>query len=94
MRRKLMALTALATVLLIGAVLAAESFTSAPPQRRRGGGGFGRYRAAGSSTDLPIQNIPYDGKFTFLRLRFDEALSSPTRQYEFGVDLYATQTGR
>lgn len=55
-------------------------------QRRRGYGGFGRYGGIGSSTNLPISNIPYDGKFTFLRLRFDEAYSSPSRRYEFGVD--------
>ena len=55
-------------------------------QRPRGFGRFGGYRSIGSSTNLPISNIPYDGKFTFLRLRFDEAYSSPSGRYEFGVD--------
>ena len=55
---------------------------SGTTQRR----GFGRYRGVGSSTNLRINNIPYAGKFTFLRVRFDEAYSSPSRRYEFGVD--------
>jgi hypothetical protein len=66
--------------------LAAVTSPGEAPQRRRGFGGFGRYSSVGSSTDLPVNEIPYAGKFTFLRLRFDEAYTSPSRAYEFGID--------
>jgi hypothetical protein len=83
MRRALLVVCCGAALLVMGAALAADTFLEAiteMPQRRRG---FGR---VGSSKDLPIQNIPYDGKFTFLRVRFDEADTSRSRQYEFGID--------
>lgn len=86
MRKLAIAITA-ATVLLLGAAWALEAFAppaeaeAAPQRRRRGFGG------AASSADLPISNMPYEGKFTFLRLRFDEAYGGYSRQYEFGVDM-------
>jgi hypothetical protein len=92
--RKPIAGLAAALVLALGVALAATSLApgmesgtelgteSGTTQRR----GFGRYRGVGSSTNLPINNIPYAGRFTFLRVRFDEAYSSPSRRYEFGVD--------
>ena len=84
--RKPIAGFAAAVVLALGAALAATSLVppteSAAPQRRRG---YSRYRSIASSANLPINNIPYDGKFTFLRFRFDEAYTS-RGGYEFGVD--------
>jgi len=91
MRKLAMAATA-ATVLILGVAWATESFIpSAEPeaeaQRRRRGDRFGMgFGATMSSADLPITNIPYDGKFTFLRVRFDEAYGGYSRRYEFGVD--------
>jgi len=74
---------------LLAATLAVATLATAAvyyeaPQRRRGG--FGRFGGSlMSSKDLPIQNMPYNGKFRFLRLRFDEAYTSRGR-YEFGID--------
>ncbi|MGD8331574.1 MAG: DUF4159 domain-containing protein [Acidobacteriota bacterium] len=77
--RKLLAATA------VLALTAAAVASTAMPQRRRGFGGFGRYGPPMSSKDLPISNMPYVGKFTFLRLRFDTAFTSRGR-YEWGID--------
>ena len=82
--RRLLAATAIVSLTALGAGLAYEAYGGAEaPQRRRG---FSRWGSIASSKDLPIRNIPFDGKFTFLRLRFDEAMTSPSRQYEFGID--------
>lgn len=86
MMRRGLAACAAAILLALGATFAAASLASdsalEAPQRRRG---FGRFGSIGSSTDLPIRNMPYDGKFTFLRLRFDEAYTT-RGGYEFGID--------
>jgi len=89
MMRKLVAGLTTILVLALGVALAAESFgplfgEAEAPQRRRRSFGYG---GIASSANLPISNIPYDGKFTFLRLRFDEAYSSRSGRYEFGVDM-------
>ncbi len=89
MNRKLAIGLAATSVLALSAAWLVEGFSarseapagSEAPQRRRGFGGIA------SSADLPIQNIPYDGKFTFLRVRFDEAYGGYSRRYEFGVDM-------
>jgi hypothetical protein len=63
--------------------LAAES---TPQRRRRGGFSFGGMRSTSSTADLPIRNMPYVGRFQFLRLRFDEAYTS-RGNYEWGLDM-------
>ena len=78
MKAKLIAAITVGTAALLGLTLAAESLASlvntVEPQRgwRRRGGGFGGMTRAGSPGELSIQNQPQEGKFTFLRLRFDE----------------------
>jgi len=89
MMRKLAAGLTTILVLALGVALAAESFgplvgETESPQRRRRSFGYG---GIASSANLPISNIPYDGKFTFLRLRFDEAYASRSGRYEFGIDM-------
>ncbi len=93
MRRKLLAGVTATAALLIGIAVAAESWSppvaeEAPQRRRRGGGfgGFGRLGTPYSTADLPIKNMPQEGKFTFLRLRFDEAYTS-RGGYEWGLDM-------
>jgi len=85
MMRKLAMVVGTATLLILGVAWAAATFTAAPEaeaqRRRRGFGGVA------SSADLPITNMPYDGKFTFLRVRFDEAYGGYSGRYEFGVDM-------
>lgn len=84
MRNRLLAGLAVASLLTLGSAMAMEYSTGAAeaPQRRRG---FGRFSSVRTSKDLPIQNMPYDGKFTFLRLRFDDAYTS-RGGYEWGID--------
>ncbi len=90
MKRKLIATLAATAALLIGIAVAAESWApplvEEAPQRRRGGFGFGRRGVPYSTADLPIKNMPQEGKFTFLRLRFDEAYTS-RGPYEWGLDM-------
>ncbi|MCH7825099.1 MAG: DUF4159 domain-containing protein [Acidobacteria bacterium] len=94
MKRKLLAAITATGVLLIGIAVATESWAPTvaeeAPQRRRGGGGFGfgfgRRGTPYSTADLPINNMPQEGKFTFLRLRFDEAYTS-RGGYEWGLDM-------
>jgi hypothetical protein len=38
---------------------------------RGGASGFGRLGAVSDCSDPPINNIPYDGQFTFVRLRYN-----------------------
>lgn len=86
MRRGVPAGSGAAMLLVLGVALAAETLApgaAAAPQRRRGY--YGPSGRIMSSTNLPIQRIPYQGKFTFLRLRFDEAYTS-RGNYEFGID--------
>jgi len=85
MKGRLLAGLATASLLALGSAMAIEYVTPAAaeaPQRRRG---FNRFSSVRTSKDLPIQNIPYDGKFTFLRLRFDDAYTS-RGGYEWGID--------
>ena len=37
------------------------------------GGGFGRFSSLSDCPDPPIKNIPYDGQFTFVRLKYHGA---------------------
>jgi len=97
MKRKLIAVLFAALLVGVGLAVAAEPLASlfadpetieAPQRRnsRRGGGGYGRRGTPMSSADLPIQNMPYVGKFIFLRVRFDEAITS-RGNYEWGLDM-------
>ena len=93
MKAKLIAAITVGTAALLGLTLAAESLASlvhtVEPQRgwRRRGGGLGGMTRAGSPGELSIQNQPQEGKFTFLRLRFDEGTWGYSGRYMFGLDM-------
>ncbi len=74
------------SVILFLLVMMAKSwmplFAEEVPQRRW----FGRRGGIMSSADLPIKNLPQEGKFIFLRVRFDEAYTS-YGGYEWGLDM-------
>lgn len=86
-RKGLLAAVATSGLLALGAALALDAVMPPEPEapQRRRGFGFGVPRSIRTSKDLPIHNMPYDGKFTFLRLRFDDAYTS-RGGYEFGLD--------
>ena len=94
MKRGLIASLAATAALLIGIAVAAESWApplaEEAPQRRRRGGGFGGYYGPRgtpySTADLPIRNRPQEGEFIFLRLRFDNAITS-RGNFEWGLDM-------
>jgi len=77
--------TALASTALKSSRDAGALVAEAAPQRRRGFS-FGGMRSTSMTADLPIRNMPYVGRFQFLRLRFDEAYTSRGR-YEWGLDM-------
>ena len=62
-------LRALGSAAMRLAAAAAMAFVLAQPAhaQRRGGGGFG---SAFGCANPPMRNIPYDGRFTFVRLTF------------------------
>ena len=55
-------------VALVGVALAIDAGLGAGAQAQRGSGGFS---GAFGCADPPIKNIPYDGRFTFVRLKYD-----------------------
>src|SRR5678815_5960966 len=56
------AVLALAATLWLGSVGEAQGNPG-------GGNGFGRFGGGSDCADPPIKNIPYDGQFTFVRLK-------------------------
>jgi len=91
MKAKLVAGIMIATAALVGLAIAAEAFgpfvDTVEPQRGRRRRSFGGMASTGSPGDLPIQNQPQEGKFTFLRLRFDEGQWWYSGRYMFGLDM-------
>lgn len=53
-----------------------------PPQR------FGRRGYRGPPPEVPIDNLDYNGRFTFNRVQFTPSVWSPSRRYMWGLDLY------
>ena len=91
MKAKVIAAVMIGTATVVVLVIAAESLaplvnTVEPQRGRRRRGGFGGMARASSPGDLPIQNRPQEGKFTFLRLRFDEGQWG-YGGYMFGLDM-------
>lgn len=77
-------LAAALAALLLGAVVAAGAGTPEPAQR------FSRrdLRAMGGSPpEVDYENLAYNGKFTFARIRFEPSQWYLTRQQYWGLDL-------
>ena len=53
----------------VAVALAAALLLAATVEAQRGFGGFGGYRGASPV----LANVPYDGRFTFVRLRYGPA---------------------
>jgi hypothetical protein len=71
-------------LVLIGAAVAALAVQTSAQRRGGGGGfrGFGQYFAS----DPPAHNVPYDGRFTFVRLKYSVA---PGGYYYRGLPAWA-----